>query len=168
MRIDSIKFARPFYQKLRGRVQKHYFEVGILEGNKPHKNPLPKTKGLSTYAGGPRRKLGRKSDLKMKEVSAQARINTGINYLKEPFKQKDKAVYKLLDQFFKVVRDPNSASKKKRFINTVQAVVRNPILKKEYGPNSRIWAKEKGFNRKFIDTAQLFKNIKARLVRRWF
>ena len=53
---------------------------------------------------------------------------------------------------------------RQRIINAVQAVVRNPILRGAYGKNSAKTAKTKGFNKLLMDTGQLFKNIKARLL----
>jgi hypothetical protein len=56
---------------------------------------------------------------------------------------------------------PLGELKRLGFETCLQAIVRNPILKGEYGRNSRLTQKIKGFNRYMIDTAQLFKNIKA-------
>ena len=57
------------------------------------------------------------------------------------------------------------ASKKRRIINSFQAVVRNRITSSELGKNTRARAKSKGFNFLFVATGQVFQNIKARIRR---
>lgn len=53
----------------------------------------------------------------------------------------------------------------KRVENLLQAVVRNPILKLEYGDNTAITADMKGFDRHLFGTGQTFKAIKAKANR---
>ncbi len=50
---------------------------------------------------------------------------------------------------------------RKRCENLLQAIVRNPILRGEYGKQGRSTTRTKGFYSPMIDTAQLFKSIKA-------
>jgi hypothetical protein len=50
--------------------------------------------------------------------------------------------------------------------NAIQAIVRNPILRGDYGRNNLFTQKVKGFNRLMIDTGQFFNNIKARVFKR--
>lgn len=57
------------------------------------------------------------------------------------------------------------ASKKRRIINSFQAVVRNRITSGELGKNTRARANSKGFNFLFVATGQVFQNIKARIRR---
>lgn len=48
--------------------------------------------------------------------------------------------------------------------NAIQAVIRGPIQRGEYGNNSKGWAAIKGFNRLLINTGTLFRAIKARFL----
>ena len=48
--------------------------------------------------------------------------------------------------------------------NAIQAVIRGPIQRGEYGNNSKGWAAIKGFNRLMINTGTLFRAIKARFL----
>jgi hypothetical protein len=56
-------------------------------------------------------------------------------------------------------------SEMKRVQNLLQAVIRNPILRGDYGRNAMSTARNKGFNRLFIDTGQFFRAIKAKVTR---
>lgn len=157
---------RGWEKRLSKRIEKYEFEVGILE-DKEHKNPKTSTtfgeQDLTSFAGGPaRKKSSIGSGQKISEVfnANQMRMNT--NLLLEPFENKSSDIVKFTKEFLKLVFD---ASYTRRVENLLQAVVRNPILRGDYGENSSFTADQKGFNRLLIDTAQTFKAIKARVVK---
>lgn len=163
-----IEFDKRFQKKLKGRIERYQFEVGVLE-DKAYKLPRRGERGrkgkdvLSNYAGGPVRKKSRSdSGLKISDVSAENRERLGVNYLLEPFKHKSSDINRFTQGFFKLI---TGESQGRRLTNLLQAIVRNPILRGEYGQNSELTKKIKGFNRPMIDTAQLFKAIKARVKR---
>jgi hypothetical protein len=160
----KIVLDKRFKKNIAGRYGKYEFEVGILE-DKPYRKPLRGERGLkgkdvlSNYAGGPVRKASRKaSDKMISEVSKENRERLGFNYLSKPFENRSSDIIKFTDAFFDYAF---GRTEEARLRNLLQAIVRNPILKGEYGRNSRLTQKIKGFNRYMIDTAQLFKNIKA-------
>lgn len=157
-----MKLRKPIDQILKGKVEPYTFEVGILQDG-PHKAARSKAKGLKNYAGGPARKTGTRIDGTLSEISASARKQTGVNYLTAPFKKQNDDAVKLMRAFFDMVFNEGKATKKKRLENLIQAVVRNPIMRGTYGGNKKVTREIKGFSRKFIDTAQLFKGIKARV-----
>ena len=73
----KVKMDGRFQKEARGRIEKFYFETGVLE-DKPHRLPKKRLKGektnspglLKTYAGGPARATGRrKSGLTIAQVS---------------------------------------------------------------------------------------------------
>ena len=159
-----IELDKRFAKKLQGRFGKYDFQVGVLE-NSVHKKPKVGVRGLkgsdviTQYAGGPiRKKSAESSGVSVAEVSAANRDRLGFNYLKEPFKQKSSDIIKFSNEFFKLAF---GRSQKKRAENLLQAIVRNPILRGDYGGNSPVTQKIKGFDRGMIDTAQLFKSLKA-------
>lgn len=158
-----ITLAPKFKQRLQGRFGKYDFEVGILTDG-PHRDARKGERGkggkdvLSSYASGPVRKASRSSTQSISEVSKQNRERLGFNFYTEPFKKKSSDIIKFTRSFFRLAF---GASEKKRAENLLQAVVRNPILRGDYGPNSPLTQKIKGFDRAMIDTAQLFKAIKA-------
>ena len=162
----QIKLDSRFQKRVRGMFGKYEFEVGVLQ-DAPHRSARRGVRGqggddvLSTYAGGPIRKKSLQESGKMiSDVSEANRERLGVNYLTEPFKRPDSEILRFTQAFFGMVF---GRSKPKRVENLLQAVVRNPILRGEYGPQSQLTTIIKGFYRPMIDTTQLFKAIKARV-----
>ncbi len=156
----SIKIDKRFKKKVKGVFEKYEFQVGILNDG-AHRGALSRTRGLSSYAGGPVRKKSRISTQSISEVSENLRKNTGIEYLTAPFRKKSSDITKFANEFIKLAI---GKSEKKRVENLLQAVVRNPILRGDYGSNSKVTKIIKGFNRFMIDTGQLFKAIRAKAI----
>lgn len=156
-----IKLDRRFTTQAKGVFEKYIFDVGILE-DAPHKQALPKSKGLKTYAGGPARKVSNKeSGLSIGDVSERLRKLTGINFYTKPFSStKNKDILAFTKSFFDLCAGRTEA---RRVENFLQAIVRNPILRGDYGKNTDVTAKAKGFNRFMIDTSQLFQAIVAKV-----
>lgn len=161
----KLTLDKRFKKNVRGRFAKYTFDVGVLE-DAPHKVALRGKAGekgkdvLSQYAGGPVRKTSRKSYQTISQVSEKLRSFLGFNYLTKPFEKKDSNIVKFTNEFFKLAF---GRSHKRRVENLLQAIVRNPMLRGDYGNNSKLAQKIKGFDRLTIDTGQLFKAIKARV-----
>ena len=162
----KLTLDKRFKKRVRGMVQRHSFEVGVLE-DKPHRQAQWRTKEnpnpTASYAGGSVRKTTRKSYQTISEVSEHLRQFLGFNYLTKPFQKKSSQILKFTNEFFKLTF---GRSQKKRVENLLQAIVRNPMLRGDYGSNSKKAQKIKGFDRLTIDTGQLFKAIKARVITR--
>lgn len=160
----QVRLDKRFEKQARGRIERFYFDVGVLE-NKPHKVALSQKKGLKALAGGPSRKVGRKSSgLSIADVSEKLRKETGINFYSRPWKSRKNAdLVRFISSFMKLITRGGKLEEKKRLENALQAVVRNPITRGEYGRNSKVTEKIKGFNRLMIDTGQLFKAIVAKV-----
>ncbi len=161
----EIKLDNRFQKRVQGMFGKYEFQVGVLE-DAPYREARRGVRGLkgqdviSTYAGGSvRQKTRVDSGKTVSDVSHANSERLGYNYLKKPFEQRDSDIIKFTKSFFDLVF---GRSEKKRCENLLQAVVRNPILRGEYGPESALTKAIKGFSRPMIDTAQLFKAIKAR------
>lgn len=155
----QIKLDRSFEKQARGVFEKYVFDVGVLNDS-PHRNARSKSAGLKSVAGGPARKAGaRTSGKSIAQVSEDLRHRLGLNFYTQPFRSKRNAdILRFTKSFFDLCA---GRSVKQRCENLLQAIVRNPILRGDYGRNSARTAKLKGFNRLLIDTAQLFKNIRA-------
>lgn len=159
----KIQLDKRFKKQAKGIYEKYSFEVGILK-DRPHNQAKDKSAGLSSYAGGPVRKKSQRSSQKVSDVSEALRKHTGINFYTSPFTSKqNKDILAFTKVFFDLAF---GRSEKRRAENMLQAIVRNPILRGDYGRNKSVTAKIKGFNRFMIDTAQLFRNITARVVKR--
>jgi hypothetical protein len=155
----QLKMSKDFKEKVAGRFNRFELEVGILQDS-AHKEAKPASRGLGTYAGGPVRKKGPDSGLRVSDVSEAIRARMDINYLTEPFNKRSPALTEFMVQFFRMAAG-RSVSLKKRVENALQAVVRNPILRGEYGSNGPLTKREKTFDRYLIDTGQFFKAITA-------
>ncbi len=177
----SVKLDKRFYTQARGVFERYVFDVGVLEDG-PHLNPISAqgarkkgwkkdvglsieaaklAGGLKSFAGGPARRVGIQSDATLSEVSASVRERLGINIYQAPFSSaKNKDILNFSKSFFDLCA---GRGEKRRVENYLQAIVRNPILRGDYGKNSPKAAKAKGFNRLLIDTGQLFKAIIAKV-----
>lgn len=155
----KIALDRTFTKQARGRFERYEFQVGILQ-DRTHYVAAPKEAGLKSFAGGPARKATRVSaGNTVADISEKMRARLKVNFYTHPFKsRKNRDILKFSKAFFDLVR---GRGQRRRVENYLQAIVRNPILRGDYGRNSRIAAKNKGFNRLMIDTGQLFKAIKA-------
>lgn len=161
----KIQLDSRFKKRTQGLFGKYQFTVGVLE-DKPYKIPKRGARGqrgrdvLKSYAGGPARQVThRKSGQTLADISEANRKRMGVNYLTEPFKRRSSDIIRFTDSFFRLVF---GRGQKKRAENLLQAVVRNPILRGDYGPNSKLTITIKGFNRYMIDTAQLFRALRAK------
>jgi hypothetical protein len=156
----KLELDKRFLDKAKGRFQRYEFEVGVLE-DMPYQKPEPKSKGLKKFLGGPARRVSRKSSgLTVARVSFYNRRKT--DYFRAPFKRKSSDIIRFSKEFFKLLA---GQSEERRVLNYLQAIVRNPILRGDYGPNMPSTIRRKGFDRYMIDTGQLFNSIKARVSR---
>ena len=149
--------------ELKKRIEKYQFEVGILS-EKPRREPKLDDETLGYYAGGPVRKLGpTRSEQSNSEVFLDVQERLGIDLLQDPFKSSANSnIVRFSNEFLKYCFGKSSD---KRVENLLQAIVRNPILRGDYGGNTGITADAKGFDRLLFDTGQLFKSIKARILK---
>ncbi len=158
----KIHLDRRFEKQAKGVYEKYDFHVGVLVDG-PHKQAVDSSKGLKSYAGGPARKVSPKpSGETISQVSESLRKHLGINFYTKPFQaRKNKDILAFTKAFFDLCAGRSQA---KRAENLLQAIVRNPILRGDYGRNKTITARIKGFNRLMIDTAQLFRAITAKVT----
>lgn len=161
-------FGKRWLKKLKKDIGRFEFEVGILEDG-PHYDAVETGRfeqpQLKSYAGGPARKQSRHlSESSTGEIFVQNQERLNRNLLLEPFQDKSSDLLKFTDAFLKLAMKRGGITIK-RVENLLQAVVRNPILRQEYGPNTAATADAKGFSRALIDTSQMFRAIKARAKR---
>ena len=156
MKITSKNIAK----KMSKDLGMYKFEVGIL---KDEAKKLPNHKSSANYAG--LRVSGSKGKSPKLSVAEVAKYTDDrFKWLQKPFKLKNnKEVLEVVKELSAQAFGKRSRDKK-RLENAVQAVVRNPILRGDYGKNMASTAKAKGFNKLGIDTAQMFKSIKAKIV----
>lgn len=143
-------------KKLSFRISKYEVQVGLLADGKRKKPLFGKFK---SYAGKTLLREGGVSK-GASLVSVAEYLDKRYKWLRKPFLRKNnKEVVVVLND---IVKHLNGKGDRQRILNGFQAVVRNPILRGDYGKNSSSWAKVKGFSDALMMTGQFFKNIKAR------
>ena len=149
------------------QLQKEYsrfeFHVGVLQ-DRPE--PYPRYGETKNFHGGKALKKGKYSATTVAEVAETT--NRVYNWLLGAWSGRkansnNAAILRVLRTYAAYLSKPENNN---RLRNAVQAVVRNPILRGDYGSNSESYAKQKGFNRFLIATGTLFDSIKAAVVRR--
>lgn len=165
----KLELGKTWGRKLQGRVEGFQFDVGVLN-DRPHADPvehgLLEQPQLKTYAGGPVRRTSRnKSDKTTGDILVENMDRMNINILQRPFRERNSDILRFTDSFLRLVCKRPGANIR-RVENLLQAIVRNPILKQEYGSNSFMTAVNKGFNRHLFDTGQMFRAIIAKAVKR--
>lgn len=163
----KIRFAKPLSQTLKKKIEGFEIEVGVLNDT-PHKNPVEqslfKEPDLSSYAGGPVRKKTRTvGPLTTGQILVENMKRLNINLLWRPFQETNSNIMQFTKSFLNLAL--NGQASTKRVENLLQAIVRNPILKQEYGKNKAHTADAKGFDRHLFDTGQMFRAITAKVKR---
>ncbi len=157
VKFQAVERLNSFLSK---RLGKYEVEVGLLEDA-----PAAKwKKERKRLAGGPANKeAGSDKNTTLREVFAHwAQV---YNLLLAPLRAEgNKDVVEVIGRM--VADLVTLGRQKQQFLNAVQALIRNPISRGDYGKNSKEWAKAKGFNRLLINTGKMFKNIKARFKNR--
>lgn len=164
----EVKITGSLARQLKKRVNQYHFEVGILKDG-PYYEPESNADGLidrqlGSFAGGPIRKKTRQWRGQMISDVAKANMDRlGFNFFARPFKDESQEIVKFTKAYLLFLFRNSSL---KRVENLLQAVVRNPILRGDYGTNSEFTEANKGFNRYMIDTGQMFRAIRARAVKK--
>ena len=131
-------------------------QVGIFK-NIARKNPINKIKN---FAGGEARRVGKTSSKGVTNAGVLADLESKYKVLSTPLEDTG-AVKNFLNA---VLLSTMTAKKNSNEIkNTFKALFVKPILKGEYGGNSAKTVKNKGFNRRFIDTGQTVKNLQIKI-----
>jgi hypothetical protein len=170
----NAKVDRRFLNRFRRRFEQFELQAGVLEPTKPHfkakpiykKNGKRKTKNAAfTSVDG--LKARRKSRIQAGTVGMIADVQgKRVDFIRAPFKQATspalKALRKAWIRFFSA-RNPSTMRRvvEQALVN----VIRDPIRRRRYGPNSALTTRIKGFNRRLFDTGQLWKSIKAKVTR---
>lgn len=168
----KIELSKSFAKRFTKRIERYEFDVGI--NDRPRREPMDsdsyatQDNSIGAYAGGPITKMSRvPSPIKNTDVLESINTRLGFNILQRPFKEKgqNQNIIRFTRQFLRYALENKSVSKR-RLENLLQAVIRNPILKLQYGSNSALWADAKGFDRYLFHTGQFFRSIVVTLKSR--
>lgn len=147
-----------FAETIQVELDKYRMEVGILE-DEPKREAL---KGkFKIYAGQTLAVAGKTTDESLTDVAK--RLDQRFHWLERPFRlPENQDVQQVVSDIAQSI-NMNHAGKR-RVLNGVQAVIRNPILGNYYGGNSAKAIQVKGFDKLLMWTGQFFQNIRARYV----
>jgi hypothetical protein len=162
----KITGAKDISKKIQKELGKYSFEVGILADANKKKRKKGATKnyaGLTISGTGSDAKTKGGGKISLVYI-AQVLEKYHFKWLTKPFtlannKEIIAVVKEIAEQTFGKKSPDN-----RRLENAVQAVVRNPILRGDYGNNASSTVKQKGFNKLGIDTGQFFKAIRAKRI----
>lgn len=172
MQSLKIELSKRWQNKLKRRFDKYEMEVGILKDVDYY---LPQTgepgipaemrSTIGQFAGGPvRKRSNTKSGMKVSDIAEKIRTEQKVDWLREPLKNRsNRELQTLINTFF---RFAFGRSTERRMENAVRALIRNPILRQDYGDNSPGTVARKGFNRYLFDTGQFFRSIKSRIIKK--
>ena len=168
--VPSMKMDKRFKNRVAGRFERYTFETGVAD--KAHRKPKePRVlksgklgkRPLGTYMGGPVRKMQQATKGTNKKIAIKNEKK--YKFMTAPFrKRSSKELTVFIKAFFNLI---NRKVKRREVEQALIAVIQKPILRGAYGRNTAVTKHIKGFNRLLIDTAQMFKSIKAKVrVRR--
>lgn len=154
MKIEGNDFARVVQVEL----DKYRIEVGILE-DEPKRQAIAGR--FKTYAGQQLAVTGKATKESLVDVAE--RLDKQFHWLERPFRiPQNQDVQQVVVDIAESINMNHTG--KRRVLNGVQAIIRNPILANYYGGNSARTVKIKGFDKLLMWTGQFFQNIKARYV----
>lgn len=127
----------------------------------PRKSTLKRTDGIDT-----RRVSPVQSKVKLKFVLGILNRQRGIldkAMSKASFDER----YRILKLFWEIADSKRSPSRSKieQLERLCAEIVRRPIVRKAYGPNSMERIREKGFDRYAVDTGRLIKSLRGKYRR---
>ncbi len=134
------------------KIYKFHYEVGVIKDRYSSK---PVNKTIKSFAGGKARIARGKSKTKISDVLKKAEKKDKV--LTSPFKSKRADMTAQLARLF----NPSLKLSTVRIKNILAGLVQRPILRGDYGGNTPSTIKNKGFNRKWVDTGTTVKNIDA-------
>lgn len=135
--------------------------VGIIK-DEPEREPKDSQKyGLKKFAGMQARKSGKQGETMVSEVALELEKQHG--WLSQPWTSVKNAEVIAVACGLAETLNKGTGNKLR---NAVQAIVRNPILRGDYGNNAPYTEIAKGFNKLMVDTGTFFKNIVAKVVYR--
>lgn len=168
------KLDPKFLSRFRKRFEQFEFQAGVLEPTKPHYQAKP----IFTKTGKRKKKNVAFKSVDGLKARRETRVQSGtvgmiakvhgkrVDFIRAPFRNATspalKSLRKAWIKFFTAARP---LAMKKKVEDALVDVIRDPIRRRKYGPNSTRTSRIKGFNRRLFDTGQLWKSIKAKVSR---
>lgn len=97
----------------------------------------------------------------LRDVLQYSQRATGVNILRRPFWSASSAEYKRFLAAY--IKTAAKGGDMRRVEALLTDVVVQPVLRKQYGPNTSAARRKKGFDRLFIDTGQMIRGMGSRI-----
>lgn len=164
--MTSFLLDKRFVNRVKARYENFDIQAGILQ-NGPHFTPARKPRGrklrLTEIDGMQARRKSRIPRGTIEEVSQDLRRKTGINIFLDPLRKSTPEMKRFRKALLKMFGARKTVDLRKTAEKCLVDVIRAPIRKRQYGPNSILSARTKGFNRLMFDTGQVYQAIRARI-----
>lgn len=153
--------AKAREQRLEKRSQKLRAAAKKLREKARHRTLAAK----SAQESQPKLNQLKKPRWSIKQVFVRVQKRSGIDLLRRPFRGRktQREVRKFSRAYMEAAFKGRSMTKVEKLLVDV---IRVPILKRRYGRNHPSVIEDKGFNRRFFDTAQVAENISAKIKKR--
>lgn len=156
----NLKFNLPldFFDGKIQEFESQRVKVGVLS-DRPVSIPRNKREGLSALKGTnyPRRKIKKRGGMALTKLAEI--LDREYGFISDtPLLPNNSDLMKVMDELMVIFnKKPNS----RRIENAAIAMIRNPIIRMDFGSNAASTISEKGFDRPMVDTGTLFSNISA-------
>lgn len=147
-------------------IEGQHVVVGVLKTGTIARRPARPLRQLQLTPGTVRNAVDRKASKRkvlLTQVAEWLEEDRGL-FSKAMGKAGNKQLNELVEMFAQLAQG-NDPVIQRRLENACRSIVRNPMLRREYGINSEATAKGKGFNHWGINTGTLFKAIEAKYGR---
>lgn len=134
-------------KKLREKARRRALAAAAIQQSQPKLNQLKKARWST------------------KQIFVRVQKRSRIDLLRRPFRGRktQREVRKFSRAYMEAAFKGRSMTKVEKLLVDV---IRVPILKRRYGRNHRSVIEDKGFNRRFFDTAQVAESISAKIKKR--
>lgn len=155
----NIKLDEDFLKENVRDFESQRLRIGILDDAFARK-ARSKREGFAKLedTGINRRKIKGKSKLPMKDLAKI--LDTEYGVFSNAVNNANNLDLNLVTQEL-IKAFSNGTVSKRRIINAAEALIQNPILRREFGSNSKSTQQVKGFDRPIIDTGAFYSSIKA-------
>lgn len=160
-RLDTDAIQRDLFA-----INDQHVTVGVLNKTAPAKRPARPLRKIQLTPGVMRNAVDRRASkriVKLVDVAGYLEEQRGL-FSEAMDKAGNKQLAELVELFAQLAQTGDPIIQR-RLENACRSIVRNPMLRREYGDNAESTAKAKGFDHWGINTGTLFKAIEAKYGR---
>jgi hypothetical protein len=166
----KIKLNLDALEKDISEFESRVVRVGVLDDFEQARKPdlrkfgekKPRTKALREATGKRALRIRKKSNLKMKSLAKILDAEYGV-FSKASLKYSQMDLIRVIDELSDTFGNQVNPTQQRRIENACIALVRNPIMRREFKSNSANWEKTKGFDWTMVSTGSFLQSIEAEM-----